>query len=358
MKNLFSGKFKLTTLSAVLLFVCTVSFSQIESDFIRGGSADAVKIIEAYITPWINAFGAGLNGSWYNSAKPHKWTGFDITISGNVGIVPSSAETFDISSLGLSPTIVGTGIAPTVAGPDEEGPLLSAEAEGITLASFRTPPGTGWKMVPVPTAQVSIGLPLGTELKGRLIPKINIEGGDVSLWGIGIMHSIMQYIPGNKILPVDVSLFAGYSKLSGNAPLELLPEDGVPVNYSSFTEQSFENQRLSLSVEALNASLIGSVNLSVLTFYGGLGYSKTRTTMALDGYFPTPVVAETPSPHAEYNDSGVIEGKDFPEIDIESFSGLRANAGIRLKLAIVTLHVDYTHSQYSVISAGLGFSFR
>jgi len=356
MKNLLLNRLKVFLI--ILIVTSSVSFSQMDVDFIRGGSADAVKIIEAYVAPWANAFGAGLNGSWYNTAKPHKWTGFDITTGINVGFVPSSAETFDISTLGLSPTIVGTGIAPTVAGPNEEGPILSAETSSITLATFRTPPGTGWKMVPVPTAQVGIGLPLGTELKGRFIPRIKIQGGDVSLWGVGIMHSIMQYIPGNKVLPFDVSVFAGYTKISSNVPLNLMPEDGFPANYNSYSESSFEDQTLTGSVEALNACIIGSFNLPVLTIYGGLGYSNTRTNVKLKGYFPTPVPVTTPSPHAEYNDSGVIAGEDFPAIDIESFSGLRANLGIRVKLAVVTIHIDYTRSQYNVLSAGLGVSFR
>lgn len=356
MKNLIIKRIQLVAL--VCIITTSVSFSQIDFNFIRSGSVDAVKIIEAYVTPWANAFGAGLNGSWYNTAKPHKWTGFDITINANVGFVPSSAETFDIASLDLSPLIVGTGIAPTIAGPDEYGPSLSAETGGVTLATFRTPPGTEWKMVPAPAAQIGIGLPLGTELKGRFVPRINIKGGDVSLWGIGIMHSIIQYIPGNEVLPFDISLFAGYTKISGNAPLELEPEGGVPANYTLYTYESFENQKLKGSVEALNTSLIASLNLPVITFYGGLGYSKTRTNVTLNGYFPTPVLVVTPSPHAEYNDTGVIDGEDFPAINIESFSGLRANFGIRIKLAVVTLHIDYTRSQYNVLTAGLGFSFR
>lgn len=356
MRNIVLSRIRLTVL--IFAIASSITYSQIDFDFVRSGSADAVKIIQAYVAPWANAFGAGLNGSWYNTAKPHKFGGFDITLNANVGFVPSTDETYDISSLGLSPLVKGSGIAPTIAGPDEDGPLLSVEAEGVTLATFRTTAGTGWKMVPVPTVQIGIGLPLGTELKGRFVPRTEIKGGDVSVWGIGIIHSIMQYIPGHDVLPVDVSLFAGYTKISGNAPVEVDPQGGMPVNYTAYTEESFDNQFLSGSVEALNTSIIASFNLPVITFYGGLGYSRTKTNLFLKGYYPTPVLVTAPSPHPEYNDSGVIAGEDFPQINIESFSGLRANFGIRLKLAIVTLHVDYTRSQYNVLSAGLGFSFR
>jgi len=45
-------------------------------------------------------------------------------------------------------------------------------------------------------------------------------------------------------------------------------------------------------------------------------------------------------------------------IDIEDFSGLRANIGLRVKFAVITIHADYTRSQYNVFTAGLGISFR
>ena len=54
--------------------------------------------------------------------------------------------------------------------------LCPIKSSGVTLASFNAPPGTAWKIIPVPTAQVGIGLPFGTELKVRFIPKINIKG--------------------------------------------------------------------------------------------------------------------------------------------------------------------------------------
>jgi len=349
---------KIRALMISMVFISSVTYSQMDNiDFLKAGASDGMKFIQAYITPWANAFGAGLNGSWYNTAKPHKWTGFDITFGVNAGFVPASATTFDVSTIGLSPSIVGTGIAPTIAGPEEEGPELRVETGVVTLASFNTPPGTDWKIIPVPTLQVGIGLPLGTELKGRFIPKIPIQGADVSLWGVGIMHSIIQYIPGNGLFPFDVSAFAGYTKLTGNVPLELEP--GSPQNYTSYDPfEDFLEQKLTVGVEALNASIIGSLNLPVVTIYAGLGYSRTKTEIKLKGLYPTPTLVSSPEPHAEYNDNGVIPGENFPFISIENFSGLRANAGVRVKLALLTIHIDYTRSHYNVLSAGLGVSFR
>ena len=82
--------------------VPSVLFSQIDNfDFLKAGAVDGATITEAYITPWANAFGAGVNGNWYNTAKPHKFRGFDVTVGASVGYVPSSDNTFDVTKIGL-----------------------------------------------------------------------------------------------------------------------------------------------------------------------------------------------------------------------------------------------------------------
>lgn len=342
-------------ISALFIF-SSVAFSQIDNvDFLRSAPADGARYLQAYISPWANAFGSGLNGGWYNTAKPHKFGGFDITTGISIGMVPESAGTFDLSKIGLSSSLSGTGKASTISGPSTAGPELKYMAGTVELAKFSAVPGTGWKIIPVPTAQIGIGLPFGTELKGRFIPKITIKDGDISLWGVGVVHSIMQYFPGNKLLPFDVSLFGGYTKLTGNVPLSLQP--GTPANYSPTV--SFADQNLNINVTALNVSAIASLNIPVLTVYGGLGYCKTKTGMEFTGNFPTPSLVNTPAPpHPEYINAGVKTGKDFPSMNIENFSGLRANIGLRIKLAVITIHADYTKAQYNVFSTGLGVSFR
>lgn len=337
---------------------CSVTFSQVDNfDFLRSVPLDAEKFLKAYMEPWTNAFGAGLNGGWYNTAKPHKPLGFDITTSFNVGVVPSSATEFNLANIGLSQSVSGTGITPTIAGKNDEGPVMQYKSGNNVLATFNAPPGTGFRYLPVPTLQVGLGLPLGTEIKGRFIPNINIrDNGDIGLWGIGVMHNLTQYLPGDKLLPFDVSLFAGFTKMTGNIALSILPDASMsnytpPYNIST----SFDDQNLNVVSRGLNVSAIGSFNLPVITFYGGLGYSKTQTELALSGNFPTPTLAGTTP---QYNNDGVKKATDFGGIDIQNFSGVRANIGFRIKLAVLTIHADYTRAQYNVLSAGLGISVR
>lgn len=355
MNRLFKKRISILIISS--FFLSSITFSQVESiDFLRSAKEDGVKLLNAYIAPWFNAFGAGLNGSWYNTAKPHKFGGFDITLGLNVGMVPSSEKTFDISGMTFQALkLLGSEPAPTIAGPKNDGPEMAYAIGSDTLSKFNTPPGTNWRFIPVPTIQVGIGLPKGTELKGRIIPRIPIKDGDIFLWGVGLMHSISQYFPGDKLLPYDIAIFGGYTRLSSNVPILLEPEIGVNQDFTDYSLSSFEDQNLSTIVDAWNVCAIASVNLKVITFYGGLGYSKTNTSVKLEGYYPTPTLGDG---GPEYTDAGVITGAEFGDIGIENISGLRANAGFRLKLSVVTFHIDYTWSHYSVFSAGLGISIR
>lgn len=355
-----TGKFLKTTgliITGLLLF-SSVTFSQIDNfDFLRTSTEDATKLLQAYMSPWTKAFGAGLNGGWYNTAKPHKPLGFDLTISVNAGIVPESEGSYNISSLNLA-NVSGSGIAPTIAGENEPGPQLQFmdPTHTHTLATFNAPEGTGYRYIPVPTLQLGLGLPLGSEVKVRYIPTINIQDGDIGLWGVGLMHNLTQYLPGDKLLPFDVSVFGGYTKLEGNVPINIEPQPGITQNYSPAV--SWDNQMMNVDVTAVTVSAIASLNLPVVTFYGGLGYSKTNTTLKLNGNFPTPVLVASPAPGPEYNNSGIKNGASFGEMATNDFSGLRANIGLRIKLAIITIHADYTRAQYNVLSTGLGFSFR
>ena len=100
---------RIGVLISALLTLTSISFSQVDNvDFLKSAPADGAKYLQAYVAPWANAFGAAMNGGWYNTAKPHKLLGFDLTTNFNVGIVPSSADKFEISSIGMT-SLTGTG---------------------------------------------------------------------------------------------------------------------------------------------------------------------------------------------------------------------------------------------------------
>ncbi|MFO7755830.1 MAG: DUF6588 family protein [Bacteroidales bacterium] len=341
--------------------------AQVETDFFKAGINDGMELMEAYISPFANAFGAGFNSAWYNTAKPHKFGGFDVTLSVSAAFVPDDALEFDLAGMNFSRLELvdpmGGSIAPTIAGAkDAPRPQLHVMQEvpgmpgtEIELVNFESPGGTGFKTVPSPMLQAGIGLPLGSEIKLRYIPNTPVDEGSLSMIGGGFMKSISEHIKAFKMLPVNISAFAGYNRLSGNVPISVQPSSTA--YYDNYTLADFNDQTFLVDVSSWNISLIGSVDIPFVTGYAGIGYSKTATVMNIDGYIPLPTVdpaISTTSP--VYTDEGVVE--DVTEINIENYSGLRMNVGARLKLAVFTFHVDYTYADYNVITAGIGVSFR
>ena len=78
------------TLGAILLANAFVSAQNKELQ-------DGKSLIEAYVSPLAYGLGTALNNGWYNTAKPHHFGGFDVTLTANLLLVPTEAKTFNIS---------------------------------------------------------------------------------------------------------------------------------------------------------------------------------------------------------------------------------------------------------------------
>lgn len=341
-------------------------FDQIGS-FMAGSAEDAEKLFGAYITPYANGIGAGLSAGWYNTAKVHKLGGFDVTFSLNAAIIPSADKSFDLTTLGLgegsslvSRVEFSENESPTAAGSKSAGPQVTYYTElpvvGETeLASFNLPKGSGFGYTPTPMVQIGLGLVKETEVVVRYSPELSLgDGGKVGLWGVGVKHGIKQWIPALKRLPIfEMSVQGGYTKLYSNNSISFTPEfyDGYATDYTVFSD-FYDGQEMNIDVSNITANLLLSVNLPVLCVYGGAGYSSSSANLSLTGNYPFPVVQ---GGQLIIDESSAQE--DPIDIDINK-SDFRLNAGFRIKMAVVTLHFDYTYADYSIASAGLGISLR
>lgn len=325
-----------------LLFSIKVQAQDFEN-LIKGSVGDANYLVEGYISPALKAFGTGFNQGWYNTAKPHKKFGFDLTVSVAGINVPSSDKFFTVDNAKLDElelktdhsgnAVTGSGKVPTFFGP------TSTQA-GYDFTPPSTPfsaPGgldlkeeIGIGFVPVPMYSIGFGLPKSIELKFRFVPTLKIDGnkGKVNFFGFGVLHDVKQYIPGIKMLPFDLSGFVGYTRLSINAELDDPSQTGEFV-VSSTTIQGLISKKI-----------------SVLTVYGGLGYDFTKSTLKAKGDYDL-----------DDDASNGNEATDPLNINV-SQSGPRATAGIRLKFAVFTLHGDYTLQKYSAFSVGFGINVR
>jgi hypothetical protein len=354
---------------AVAAMICTfnMSYGQLSDlgNLVSSGTTDATKLFQAYLEPLGKGLGASFSGGWYNTAKPHKLGGFDLTLSVNMSITPSSDRSFDLSKIGLTnnSTAVASfseNMAPTFSGKRESGPTITytekISGSNNTIASYKTPQGTGLTFFPTPMVQFGLGLIKGTEVMVRYMPTVKIgDFGKLGLWGVGLKHNIDQWIPViGKVPFLNISVAGGYTKFSTSAALSVTHDDinapapTVPYDYSG--------QEMNLVVQSYTASLLASINVPVVCIYGGLGFISTKTSLDLKGDYPVPV------PNAS---TGAIETNvvtDPLSISITNKVGAvtkpRLNAGIRFKFAVITLNFDYTYAAYSVATAGLGISIR
>ncbi|HEX8061073.1 MAG TPA: DUF6588 family protein [Cyclobacteriaceae bacterium] len=314
-------------------------------DIINQGKAsvtDAKYLSEGYISPMMKAIGYGMNQGWYNTAKTHNFPGFDLTFSVNPVFVPSADKLFMVDNSkmtsvylsqdinGKNPGQTGKGNIPTVLGKDKI--TTTYTAKGAIPGTFNGPDGIGINFIPMPTANLGIGLPKNTDLKVRFVPSVDLGKatsnkmtGSFSLWGVGVMHDIKQWIPGVKALPFDLSGFFGYTNMKLSA--------GVDKNQP--------NNKADFNVSATTIQALISKKLAVLTVYAGLGYNMATTKLDVKGTY-------------NFNGASVKDPFSFSAAS----NGARATGGLRLKFGPLTLHGDYTLAKYKAASVGVGIAVR
>jgi hypothetical protein len=312
--------------------------------------ADAEKLIGAYVSPLMKSASSSLNQGWYNTAKAHKIGGVDLTITVNAMTIPSKELFYNVgdlklTALDLHPTspdyAPNKKLAPTIFGPERE-PVFYVKDPGsnnFNEPPFKGPSGIdlkeniGKNVLPMPMAHLGIGLPKGTDLKIRFVPSIDLgDEGTLKMFGIGIMHDVKQWIPGIKMLPFDLSGFVGYTKFKMT---------------TEFDEESTRNAEGVFEMSATTIQGLISKKFSVLTLYGGLGYNIAKSKLAMRGEYDI-------DDDGDYADT---REKNPVNLDFTA-SGPRATAGFRLKLAVITLHADYTLQKYNCLSVGFGINVR
>ncbi|MBK3519062.1 DUF6588 family protein [Carboxylicivirga marina] len=302
-------------------------------DFLKAGQADANTLSQAYLLPYGEMLGVNLNSGWYNTAKVHKIGGFDITFSTSYTTAPNSKKSFDPSSLDLKAVAPeNTGMAPTMAGSKSSsmGFYMKDDPSKTNIIDMK---GAGADYFVSPMIQAAVGLPFHTEIMGRFMPTMGYgDYGEASLWGIGLKHSIKDYIPFVKRVPfLQASVLAAYTDFGAKL--------GVS-NTGSLEGIGTGTGNLETSAGAFTSRLLVGINVPVVSFYTGLGYGTTTSNFDIIGDF------------TGYEDTNNPIALDYKT------SGFDFNAGMRLRFAIFSLHADYTVGEYSVITAGVGINFR
>ncbi len=319
-------------LSLLLIVMVTVLFADVQEKLEQFGKDNGIM----YVEPLVTAFGTTMNTGLFNTAEVLKPFAFGLNVNMMAAFVPKEDNTFTAirPDLFIVHPITGDTIfvytdpelvSATIFGDKDEGanfvhnsllndiPGLDANQLDISL-----PGGTDLPVVPFLMPQFNLGLPFGNEIMIRGFPKVEInkEIGDLGFWGVGLKHSVSQYIP---LIPIDIAVQAAYQNLY----------IGDLLTFSNF-----------------NANLEVSKKLLMWTLYTGVGYDKTNVTAEYD--YTYKIVNQ---------ENEIEEVEQKIKFDVDGENEVRATAGIRYSLLLLKLYADYTISKYSVFNAGIGISF-
>lgn len=326
---------------------------------IQSGIDNTNKLLKAYAAPLTRSFSTGLNAGWLMSGETFKPGHFEILISGSAVLIPQKDQTFDVSQIGLNsnirPANPGNTMAPTFFGDSGEGLALDVyttrpdNGEEVKVATINSPPGVQSRALPVPMAQLNIGVLKGTELMVRFTPEITFSDNVVKLWGIGLKQQINQWIPGLNQSAFRLTASLAYTSLRTTDGLKVRPEEGV----SNPNPGDYSSQHILYHTKAYHAGLILSKPLTkALSTHAGLVYSKGQTETGLLGTYPITVIREQPP----YNEE-ITNLTDPVKLRFEQGQpGL--TAGLRLRFGIFSLNVAGILAQYSSVSAGIGLGWQ
>jgi hypothetical protein len=257
--------------------------------------------VTGYIQPVADLFGADMHAGYYHNAwiAPTGFSlGFDIVAMAS--IVQDAQKFYTASTpAGFDPTTFKTatifgGKGTTV----NFGGLSFKGSDGIFNTSF----------FPLIVPQLRIGSLYGSDLTLRFITVPSI-GDDkipvITLWGVGVRHSISQYIP--------------------NAPLDM----AAGVYFNSFKVGDI------MDFKGFAANLQASKSIKILIVYGGIAYESSKMNLTFRSTDPTVT--------------------DKVDIDLDGANQFRFTAGVGVSLGILKVFADANFGSVTNYSAGIGF---
>lgn len=254
--------------------------------------------LKGYATPLATWTGTYLNSGGYYSASVSKLFGFKLSLIGMMIMVPDDQTTFNLKDDTESATFFG-----------DKGAAIPG-TQGYAVY----PPGINQTSLPAAMPQIAVST-LGSELMLRFIPETTIEDVTVDLLGIGVKHSISQYIP---LIPVDIAVQILYNKVS------------------------ITSSDLDISTTNLAFNAHASRSFGLLTLYGGLQYEQT--TMDIDYTF------------TGAGFEGVLDDEEF-SLNLEGDNNVRLTLGAALRLAVIVINADVNLGSHTAFVAGLNFEF-
>jgi hypothetical protein len=186
---------------------------------------DLLVLADGFASPAAESAAYQATAGWFTSAKSlEKWK-VDVSLHANAIFVPSSKKEYSLNNndFGII-QFVGEdrGLLPTAFGKDSEFQfqgsrnIVIEESDNVPLpagteipiSTFNAIDGIDKGALAYPFAQVSVGLPLNTQIGFRALPALDIDGSEFSTYGVGLKHSLSQYFGRRRTRQDDLEVAA------------------------------------------------------------------------------------------------------------------------------------------------------
>lgn len=267
-----------------------------------------VDFAKGYTKPLIDAFGAGLNSGWIQTANVDDGLDLFFGVKAMLMPIPDDGKKFMIAS----PYNGVVQEVPTVFGEEVEKPISGYP--GAPASPDKYPNGFNVGFAPLAVPHISIGNIFGTRVMLRYFPKTKFgDLGEFEFFGIGVQHSISRYLP---LVPVD---------LAANV--------------------AFQNMKLGslVSASAFTFGAQASKSFSILTVYGGLAYETSSLSFSYNGQASPPGGGAPVPIRVSFDQNGK--------------NNFRLTGGIGLSLAIIKIVADYSIASQPAATVGVGIGW-
>lgn len=343
-----------------LLFITVIAMLPSHAQGVAAAIADANKFVGNYLQPFGEGEIYNMNRGWYSTARAHKLLGFDLSVSLQAAVVPTDKQNFtfnnaDYSTFKLNGGATSASLPTFMGGSSSQSIHVNVTENGQqAYTDFTTPTGIGNDFkknisflpvsVPLPVAQLGIGIFKHTDLKVRYFPKTDLNNVSMGIFGIGVQHEFSNYLPFLKKVPfLHLSALAAYNHLSADYYPNLTNSGSVRSN----------NADLKYDISAYTVQAIASVKFSFLEIYTAIGYNSGKSNINVNGTYQATLNTNFPPP----NNTVTINATD-PLAMSYTASGISNTWGVRFNLFILKIYADYTFAKYNGIGAGVAFAFR
>jgi len=242
-------------------------------------------------------------------------------------------------------------------------PLLPENLRDTIFASianfpetFDLPQGLNIGTILAGIPQLEIGSLFGTELTLRFIPRVDLGKniGKFTFWGIGIKHSLSQYIPNPY---VDIAAQVAYQGTNLRNTIGVTNAE-LNANANFFTANIHMSKRLSklfevfagLSYERVNINTDFTYYLPIVVQYQlgliWLDDNGTPDNFSDDYFRKNPELGYNGDPYGAMNKNVII-----------SDDNLKMTIGTILNLGNFSAYVDYNFGKIDILSFGIQYKF-